>query len=33
MAGGKLDTAKKQKAGEFYTQLSDIEKIKFYKKK
>jgi hypothetical protein len=33
MAGGKLDTAKKQKADEFYTQLSDIEKeLKNYKK-
>jgi hypothetical protein len=33
MAGGKLDTAKKQKADEFYTQLSDIEKeLKHYKK-
>jgi len=26
MAGGKLDTAKRQKADEFYTQLSDIER-------
>jgi len=34
MAGGKLDTAKKQKADEFYTQLSDIEKeLKNYKNK
>jgi hypothetical protein len=34
MAGGKLDTAKKQKADEFYTQLSDIEKeLKNYKDK
>ena len=33
MAGGKLDTAKKQKADEFYTQLTDIEKeLKNYKK-
>ena len=33
MAGGKLDTAKRQKADEFYTQLSDIEKeLKNYKK-
>jgi hypothetical protein len=32
MAGGKLDTAKKQKADEFYTQLTDIEKeLKHYK--
>ena len=33
MAGGKLDNAKKQKADEFYTQLTDIEKeLKNYKK-
>ena len=33
MAGGKLDTAKKQKVDEFYTQLSDIEKkLKHYRK-
>ena len=32
MAGGVLDSAKKQKADEFYTQLSDIEKeLKNYK--
>jgi len=32
VAGGKLDVAKKQKADEFYTQLSDIEKeLKHYK--
>ena len=33
MAGGNLDNAKKLKADEFYTQLSDIEKeLKHYKK-
>jgi hypothetical protein len=26
VAGGKLDNAKKLKADEFYTQLSDVEK-------
>ena len=32
MAGGNLDNAKKQKADEFYTQLSDIEReLKHYK--